>query len=363
MSQVSKKRSSKAVLALLIPAHNEATVIYDTIDSAIEAGMNPRHIYVVNDNSTDATTTVARRLLPKQNVVRVTRSGKGLAIKKAAVKFDLSNRYRWIHISDADGRFAPDYFRVLRRDLRVKYAAATGYVRNLPGSTVSSYRVFEYTIGMELHRRIQSLLGVIPVIPGPTSCFRGDVFAKVDFSSNTLVEDFDVTLQIYRQKLGKIQYIPKAVTFTQDPPNMKLFIRQITRWNRGVLQVMSKHKVPTRFSPVDLYLNYQIFQNLLFLVNFFVWVPYLTAYTGIDALAVAFLYDLLIMFALTSFSATKTGRWDAMAAFPLVYMYRWLNLLIFFKAYIEVMVLRKFRTAKGVWSNDAKRRYKLAKAS
>lgn len=348
----------KAFVALLIPAHNEELVIENTIRSAIAAGLKAEHIYVVDDNSSDATAKIARSILPKTNVMRVKRSGKGLAIKKAAKKFSLSDRYRWIHIADADGYFDPRYFTILRRELRVKYAAATCYIRSMKGKYVSQYRVFEYTIGMEIHRRVQSTLNVIPIIPGPTSCFRADTFASLDFGTNTLTEDFDVTMQIHRANMGKIQFIPQAVAYTQDPFSIRDFIRQITRWNRGVLQVMLRHKVTRKLSLIDMYLNYQVVQNLLFFVNFFIWIPYLVAYKfGLAALAVAFLYDVCIMAILTTFSAIRVRRYDIIAAFPHIYALRWVSMLVFLKAFVEVMVLGKYRHSKGVWGN---RRYKLS---
>ena len=233
---VDKRRLPR--VALLIAAHNEELVLADTINSAIKAGLKPEYIYVVDDNSSDDTSNIARSILPHENVYKVERSGKGLAIKKAAERFDLSSKYRWIHIADADGKFPENYFAVLRSKLRVKNAAATGYVRSLKGKYVSQYRVFEYTVGMEIHRRVQSMFNVIPIIPGPTSCFRADVFAQLDFSSGSLTEDFDVTMQIYRKKLGRIQFIRNAVALTQDPLTVRSFINQISRWNRGVLQVM-----------------------------------------------------------------------------------------------------------------------------
>ena len=190
-------------LALLIPAHNEELVLADTINSAIAGGLSAKHIYVVDDNSNDKTSIIAKSILPKQNVHKVRRSGKGLAIKKASSKFMLSERYKWVHIADADGRFDERYFTVLRSELRVKNAAATGYIRSLKGRYVSQYRVFEYTIGMDIHRRVQNMLNIIPIIPGPTSCFRADVFKELRFSSNYLTEDFDVTMQIYRKKTGE----------------------------------------------------------------------------------------------------------------------------------------------------------------
>lgn len=350
-------------IALLIPAHNESLVLADTINSAIAANLSPEHIYVVDDNSSDGTARIARSILPRENVCRVRRSGKGLAIQKAAKKFALTQKYRWIHVADADGQFAPDYFRVLRRDLRVKNAAATGYIRSLQGSFVGQYRVFEYTLGMEIHRRVQAPLGVIPIIPGPTSCFRWDVFDQLNFSAETLTEDFDVTMQIYRQKLGKIQFIPAAKAFTQDPLNLKDFITQVTRWNRGILQVMNLHKSFRRISTIDIYLKYQLAQNLLFFVNFFVWIPYMAFFRfGPAALAVAFLYDVGITLILTLFAAVKAKRYDILGAFPFIYLLRWISLLVFLKSFIEVIILRRFLVARGVWDTGS-RRYKLSKAN
>lgn len=349
-------------IALLIAAHNEEIVIADTIKSAINAGLKASYIYVVDDNSSDNTAKIARSLLPKENVCKVRRSGKGLAIKKAAKKFDLVEKYRWIHIADADGVFENDYFTVLRRELRVDNAAATGYVRSQKGRYVSQYRVFEYTVGMEVQRRVQSMFNAIPIIPGPTSCFRSNVFAELDFDTGSLTEDFDVTMQIHRKKLGNIQFIRKAVAYTQDPYTVKDFINQISRWNRGVLQVMASKKVYRGFKTVDWYLKYQLLQSLLFFAFFLVWVPYLAVVTGggADALAVAFLYDVTVTFAFTVFSALRVNRWDIISAFPFIYMLRWLNLTIFLKSFIEVVVLRKYRKAKGQWQNDSTRRYKTA---
>lgn len=354
MSVLKRKRQ----MALLIAAHNEELVLGETIRSAIAAGMNPADIYVVNDSSTDATTATARQLLPTRNVASVRRSGKGIALGKARSRFGLCQRYRWIHIADADGLFAPNYFRTFRKTLRVKYGAATGYVRSLPGSHVSQYRVFEYTIGMELHRRFQSMAGVISVIPGPTSCFRNDVFEQLDFSARSLTEDFDVTLQLYRKKLGRILYVRNAIAYTQDPRTIRDFVRQVSRWNKGVLLDMRRHKVGTRPKAIDAYLSYQILQNLLFFANYFIWVPYLAATKdGLNAVAAAFLTDVVVTFFLTILVCLRSRRWDVLSAFPYIYLLKWLNLAIFLKIFIQVMLLRRRYSYNGQWANGTERRY------
>jgi len=354
-------KSQRAMLCLLIAAHNEEMVLENTLRSAIAAGMKPEHIYVVDDCSTDPTTKIARTILPHDNVHKVRRSGKGLALSKANKKFRLTDRYRWIHIADADGAFAPNYFSEFRKNLRVENAAATGYIKSLPGKRISEYRVFEYTVGMELHRRIQSLLGVISIVPGPTSCFRSDVFAQLDFTTGAMTEDFDVTLQMYRKGLGKIQFIPSAIAYTQDPLNTKSFIKQITRWNRGVLQGVVRHNIGRKASPIDAYLTYQISQSLLLVLNCFIWVPYMMlSKGGTSFLATSFIMDVLLTFLITLMVCMRTRRWDAMSAFPIIYGLKWLSLLIFVKAFVEVVILRKFKISKGYWENGTGRRYKLA---
>ncbi len=352
------RKQPKIMLALLIAAHNEELVIEQTIRSAIRAGMDPKHVYVVDDNSTDATSKIARSILQGSNVVKVGRSGKGLALTKAAREFDLVNRYKWIHVADADGGFVQDYFKIFRKSLRVKYAAATGYVRSLPSGVVGQYRVMEYTLGQELHRRFQALTHTVTVIPGPTSCFRSDIFAKVNFANKSMTEDFDVTIQIHRQKLGKIQFIPKAVAYTQDPRDMKDFTKQITRWNRGMMQSMKRHRLGFRPHRIDTYMSYLMFQNFMMFFNYALVLP-IVAYKlhSPDVLAVAFLTDITLMLSLTVLMALKAGRYDIISAFPQIYLYRWLTLCVFLKAFVEVMILRKFRASEGIWGT-AGRRYK-----
>lgn len=353
-----KPRQTSAMLCLLIAAHNEELVLAKTINSAISAGMKPEHIYVVDDNSSDRTSKIAKSILPLSNVTKVRRSGKGLALTKASKKFNLSKRYRWVHIADADGAFAPNYFNIFRRELRVKYAAATGYVRSLPGKRISEYRVYEYTVGMEIHRRLQTMLNVVPVIPGPTSCFRADVFEQVNFDNKSLTEDFDVTIQLHRKKLGRVQFIPSAIAYTQDPKNLRDYSKQIARWNRGGLQSMLKYRIGFHPTRIDAYLSYQIFQNLLFFASYLLWVPFLMiSRHSYVPLAAAFVIDVFVTYVITLLAAIRTLRWDIMSAFPQVYALRWVSLAVFLRAFVDVVILGKFRNTDGKWENRATRRY------
>jgi cellulose synthase/poly-beta-1,6-N-acetylglucosamine synthase-like glycosyltransferase len=353
-------RKHKGLLALLISAHNEELVLENTLRSAIDAGMEPRHIYVVDDASRDSTSKIAKKILGADNVLKVRHSGKGLAITKAAQHFNLTAHYRWIHIADADGAFAPNYFTVIRKNLRVEYAAATGYVRSLAGSVIGQYRVFEYTIGLDIMRRFQTMAQVVSIIPGPTSCFRADIFEKLNFDNKSLTEDFDVTLQIHRNKLGKIQYIPQAVAYTQDPKSFRDYLKQITRWNRGILQGVISYKVGRRAQRIDAYLSWQIAQNLMFFINYLVWLPVLILKFGRSPAIIAtmLLWDISTIGLLVAYSAYRSRRSDIISAFPFIYLLRWVSIIVFLKCFVEVVLLRRHRLSQGKWST-AGRRYKI----
>lgn len=343
---------AKRMIALIIAGYNEESVIGATIRSAIAGGMNKADIYFVDDGSTDKCGAVASEILGKTNVMRVKNGGKGMALAKGSKKFQLTQRYRWIHIADADGGFASNYFTVFRRELRSKYAAATGYVKSLPGSTIGQYRVMDYTVGMEIVRRFQAAVGVITIIPGPTSCFRADVFEKLKFTNGAIAEDFDVTLQIHRQRFGSVQFIDEAVAHTHDPLTFKDFVKQLRRWNRGILQGVWMHRIGSKFDKVDAYLTYQIAMNLAMFASYGIMLPIVALRhpNTFEVLAAAFLTDVLVAAMLVFITAIKAKRLDILAAFPQLYGYRWASLGVFLWSFFEVMVLGKYRKPHiGSW--------------
>ncbi len=349
---------AKRPLALVIAAHNEEMVLAATISSAINAGMHPGDIYVVNDSSTDRTQAIAEKHLGARNVLAVHRSGKAKAILQAIGHFQIIKRYYWMHIADADGVFAPDYFQVLRRHLNLKYAAATGHIQSLKGGWISKYRLYEYTVGLEIMRPIQAFFGVIPVIPGPTSVYRTDILPKLDFTAGTLTEDMDITFQIHRQKLGKIKFVHDARTYTQDPRDFGDYYKQILRWYRGNFQVMLRHKIGLRAQRLDAYVSYVMLEQAL-LISQLLLLPLAAWWLGnYNLIAIPFLFDVVFFFAFTVWAAVLNRRPDVLGAFPLFYALRMVNLYAFVKAWFEIVVLRKFQSAPSAWS-VAGRRYRI----
>jgi len=354
--------SAQRKLALILPAHDEEMVMAATVRSALAAGQDPSDIFVVSDGSLDTTVLIALAHLPWYNVFAQPQGGKANAIANGIKHFNIVERYRWVHIADADGVFSSTYFSELKARLDDSYVAATGHVQSLQGGWISQYRTYEYTLGLEVIRRIQNFLGVITVIPGATCVFRADIIDQLDFTQPSLTEDMDLTLQIHRHKLGKIAYIPQAKAFTQDPKDLGDYYRQITRWYRGAWQVMTRHKVGLRPHKVDAYMGYMILEEVVLLLELTL-LPFI-AWWGQNyaPLALMFINDMAIFFLLTIWSATLNRRAQVINAFPLFYFLRFVNLFVFFKSWYEIVVQHKFSSVAPGWTT-AGRRYRIMNAA
>lgn len=358
--RLSKKSTRRKRIALLLPAHNEQLILATTIHSAIVAGMNKRDIYVVDDNSSDDTLAIAQRELSPENVLSVARSGKAKAVKQALSYFDIEKRYVWIHVADADSIFCPDYFRIYKKHLNSKdWAAAVGFVQSLGGNWIANYRSFSYTYGQHIFKRIQSWFGVIAVLPGPVTCFKTDIIKELDFQTESLTEDFDLTIQIHRKHLGRIRFIPEAINYTQDPRTLKDFYNQTIRWQRGFFQGVRKYHIGIRPHVIDLGVGYQMSESAYYLCQLIIIMPLLVLINRNWSTSLGlFLADYLAICTLAVFSAIVAKRPIILATLLYFYILRLFELVIFLQAFIEVMLLRRFKTVPVGWGTEG-RRYEI----
>lgn len=355
-----KSGLKKKRLALLLPGHNEELIIATTIRSAVAAGMDIKDIYVVDDDSNDNTRRIALRELPKKNVLSVSRSGKARAVMQALEYFDIVNRYDWVHVADADSVFCPDYFQIYRKHLDEKrWVAAVGFVQSMPGNWIATYRSFSYTYGQHIFRRIQSWLGIIAVLPGPVTCFKTSIISDLDFSAESLTEDFDLTLQIHRKKLGRIRFIPEAVNFTQDPRTLSDFINQTLRWQRGFFQGIRKYHIGFRPHKIDVGIGYQMGESVYYLFQMLIILPLLILTTHSFATPMAIVTaDFIAIMVLAIFSALAARRPIILAALIYFYILRFLELGIFIWAFVEIIILRKHNEKALGWQTEG-RRYEI----
>jgi cellulose synthase/poly-beta-1,6-N-acetylglucosamine synthase-like glycosyltransferase len=62
-----------------------------------------------------------------------------------------------------------------------------------------------------------------------------------------VIEDFNMTFEVYRHRLGKVACTLDACAKTQDPDNFREYVGQTKRWSLGFWQTVKRHKFRAHF--------------------------------------------------------------------------------------------------------------------
>jgi poly-beta-1,6-N-acetyl-D-glucosamine synthase len=237
-------------VAVLIAAHNEELVIDQTLTAIMEL-MPLAGVYVVSDGSTDRTVQVARRA--GANVIETKENlGKAGALQEAIERFGLIDRFRAVMLLDADTRVQPGYFEAaLPMFDDPDVAAVAGCVRTETdrklspmGNLLVGHRQVIYSIGQRVLKYGQTSrrFNATPIVPGFASIYRSEVLPRIDMNPPGLViEDFNMTFEVYQKELGRVGFTLSAVAVTQDPDNLHDYVRQTKRWALGLWQTVRRH--------------------------------------------------------------------------------------------------------------------------
>ncbi len=231
------------LVSVVVPAFNEGKVIWRTIESLL-ASDHPRfEIIVVDDGSTDDTYEIAIGAFgdnPRVSIFKKVNDGKAEALNFGWRKA----RGEVIIALDADTLFTPQTISALAHrfaDERIGAIAGNAKVGNRI-NIVTKWQALEYVTSQNFDRRAFASLNCITVVPGSVGAWRRSVLEEVGgFSSETLAEDQDLTIQV--RKLGyKIGYEEAAIGLTEAPDSLRNLAKQRFRWSYGTLQCMWKHK-------------------------------------------------------------------------------------------------------------------------
>jgi peptidoglycan/xylan/chitin deacetylase (PgdA/CDA1 family)/GT2 family glycosyltransferase len=230
-------------VSVIIPAHNEATLIVGTVRSIVENGYPSFEILVIDDGSTDGTADLVQRHFggdPRVSVHRQPKAGKVAALNTA---LGLA-RHDIIVAIDADTVVrAGTLEKLARHFVAPQVGAVSGNVRVSNRRTwITRFQSIEYICAFNLERRALDLLDTITVVPGAVGAWRKRAIQAVGgFSADTLAEDTDLTLAIRREGY-RIRYDDEAIGDTEVPHHTAALVRQRFRWLFGTLQSAWKYR-------------------------------------------------------------------------------------------------------------------------
>jgi cellulose synthase/poly-beta-1,6-N-acetylglucosamine synthase-like glycosyltransferase len=285
-------------ISILVPAHNEAPTIVESIRSLMQLRYPSFEVIVVNDGSTDRTLDVmidAFALRPAQRAMRARVPRERLRGVFASprhpglVVVDVNNggKATALNIALAFSRWplflAIDADSVLERDTLLQLAlpfyhdsavAVTGgVVRPSNGSlfnhgrvvsarlsprSIPRFQTVEYLRGMLAGRMGWNLLDSLFIVSGALGLFsREAVMAVGGYRSETLGEDMELVMRLQRWalRMGQahaVRFVPVAVAWTEVPESLRALARQRARWHQGLAEslwlnrglLFSRHVTP-----------------------------------------------------------------------------------------------------------------------
>lgn len=275
-------------VTIIAPAYNEEVTCVGSIRSLLMLKYPDYEIVVVNDGSIDgtldrladefelapapryataelATATVRgvyrSRSFPNLWVVDKVNGGRADAIN-AGINFC---RTPLLCIIDADSILERDaLMRVVRPFLEdQRTVGAGGIIRiangcvvdngfisavRLPKALLARFQVVEYLRSFLAGRVGWNALGATFIISGAFGVWKRSVVVEAGgLDRDTVGEDMELTLRVHRYCMERgmpyrITFIPDPVLWTEVPERMRDLGRQRDRWQRGLMELLSRHR-------------------------------------------------------------------------------------------------------------------------
>jgi cellulose synthase/poly-beta-1,6-N-acetylglucosamine synthase-like glycosyltransferase len=235
-----KNSIGRPTISIMIPCHNEEKTIARCVESCLAQSRPAEMILVVDDGSTDNSAKILESFDSRIKLVRLAHNtGNKSYVQQIGLNYINTD----IFIStDADTML--DYRFVECVDQAFtdpNICAAAGYVMSTRHNWLTALREIEYFVGQEVHKTAQSNINFLYVIPGCASAFRTAIFKEhITFDHDTVTEDLDFTFKLHRQNY-RINFLKKAIVWTQDPADLHSYMAQVRRWYGGGWQNLLKH--------------------------------------------------------------------------------------------------------------------------
>src|SRR5213594_4173387 len=219
LALIEKLRPDHAVIpdpppsvTVLIPAHNEESVIVQTMTSVLFSDSKDLRIIVVNDGSADKTGELLEANFSRErrvHIIHQVNRGKAAALSVAMSQADTEI----VVTIDADTEIEPDAIsKLVRHFSDPKVGAVAGNVKVGNRSRwLTRWQALEYITSQNMEKRAFDLLNCITVVPGALGAWRKQAIeAAGGITADTVAEDADLTVAIRR--LGwRASYYESAV--------------------------------------------------------------------------------------------------------------------------------------------------------
>ncbi len=234
--------------AVLVPAHDEATVI-ERVLASLRAQTYPADrfdVFVVADNCTDHTAGLARAAgVAVYERDEPALRAKGHALRWLLERVQARTGYDAYVIFDADSFVAPDF--LARMDARLASGALVvqGHYRTLNDDASAVVALREAALASLHYLRPlgRAAIGLSCGLKGNGMCFAAKVLDGQGWTSAGLAEDVELHLDLVRRGL-RVEFAPEAVVRADMPATLEAARTQNVRWETGRLATVRRNALP-----------------------------------------------------------------------------------------------------------------------
>jgi glycosyltransferase involved in cell wall biosynthesis len=221
---------------ILIPAHNEEVLLGKLLDNLEQLDYPPEsyHVYVVADNCTDSTPSLARlhKRVGVYERFHAEKRGKGYALHWLMERLNTEGHIHDAYvILDADSLVVPEYLRVLAHELQQGAQALQGH-NTVLNPTLASSTVLRW-IALTLMNHVRPLgrmgIGGSSTITGNGFCLSRALLERYPWQSYSLAEDYHYYLSLV-QHGERVRYVPEALVRSDMPTSFNQMRTQDIRW-------------------------------------------------------------------------------------------------------------------------------------
>lgn len=225
------------ICSIIIPSRNEETVIRRTVTECLKQTYPYIEIIVVCHNCSDRTFEEAQVSDPRVRVfdLKTKEVGKGIALNYGVEQ----SKGKYLLILDGDGTLSSNFIELALPMITGNCAAVQG--RYMPSNR--NYNLLTRLLSIEgdlwstPFMTVRSVMDKRCPLGGTGYIVRKDALKAVGLFENHLVDDFELTFRLLRNKY-RIAFAPLCIDYDEKPPALDIMFRQRSRWAKGFMSLL-----------------------------------------------------------------------------------------------------------------------------
>lgn len=289
-------------ITILVPAYNEQKVIKKTLLSINQVSYDGKiNVIIIDNNSTDLTAEICKQFIEDKEesntnfeLIAETKPGKNFALNKALSMV----KTKYVITIDSDTVLHPDALTYIVNKIssndEISAVAGCILVANPKVNLMTRIQDWDYYISINAIKRCQGEYNSTLVAQGAFSIYNTKDIVLLGGWKDTIGEDIVLSWELLEQN-KIIAFEPLAISYTEVPESLRVFLIQRARWARGMIEAIKRVKpwkqgnMFSKFiSGIDLWIPYIDFSYTFF------WIPGLIAAALFHIYIIVGLYSVLV---------------------------------------------------------------------